>query len=432
MKEMELTIEKIVYGGWGIGRREGKVIFVPYTLPGEIVVAEIVREKKNYAEAILRALKQISPLRIRPFCDLFGQCGGCHYQHLAYKEQIRIKEQMLREFLAPLLAREGSVQIYALLPSPEDRGYRIRAQLKGGRKEGKQILGFYALKSHEIVAIKNCPLLHPLANLILRGVMEWIEKEGGAFIKNLEVQVSPEEGQGVIWMQVVNHDLERLTTHLLTHVPQLKGVRVEGQKNFTTGEMTLEYQWPGLSGNEPILEQASWDAFMQVNLGINRELIKKVLEWAELEGKERVLDLFCGLGNISLPLGQAAQEVWGIDVNESAIALARQNAARNGLKNCHFLLGPAEDELEKLKKRLEKVDVIVLDPPRAGAGKKVLKAMVELKPAKIIYVSCEPPTLMRDLKILQNWGYEVQKVQALDMFPQTYHFEVITSLSRCS
>ncbi|MGQ9695196.1 MAG: 23S rRNA (uracil(1939)-C(5))-methyltransferase RlmD [Thermodesulfobacteriota bacterium] len=430
MKAAELTIEKIVYGGWGMGRVEGKVIFVPYTIAGERVIVEIGQEKKNYAEAFLREIKEASSLRERPFCNLFGQCGSCHYQHLAYKEQLRIKEQMLKDFLAPLLNKDSPGRICSCLPSPEDRGYRIRAQLKGARKGGKQVWGFYERKSHQLVEIKECPLLHPLANLILHGIKEGVEKEAGSItIKSLEVQVSPEEGKGIICLRGVDdNDLDMFISYLLNYVPQLKGIMVKGKRNLTRGEMILEYQWPGVSGGKNILGQASYDSFIQVNVGVNRELIKKVLEWAELKGKERVLDLFCGSGNFTFPLGQIAQEVWGIDVNESAINLARQNAIRNGLINCHFMLGAAEEELPKLKKKIEMVEVVVLDPPRAGAGKKVLKLVVDLKPKKIIYVSCEPPTLVRDLKILGSWGYKLEKIQPLDMFPQTYHFETIASL----
>lgn len=433
MKQVTLNIEKIVYGGWGMGRTEGKITFVPYTIPGEKVIAEIRREKKSYTEAFLREIKEVSPLRQRPFCNFFGQCGGCHFQHLAYQEQLRIKEQILQEFFVPLLPEADLGKINSFIPSPEDRGYRIRAQLKGGEKGGKQVLGFYEMKTHKIVEIEECPLWHPLANSILRNVKEWAQKwaqkEVSLVMKNLEVQVSPEEGRGIICMQVVNHSLELSTAHLLAHVPQLKGVRVEGERDFTRGEMLLEYRWPGGLGKETVVVQASYDSFIQVNMGVNNELIKKVLEWADLGGKERVLDLFCGIGNFTLPMGQIAEEVWGVDLNESAILWARRNAAKNGLKNCFFIQGTAEEGLGKLKKKRERIEVIVLDPPRAGVGKKALKLIVELHPRKIIYVSCEPPTLVRDIKILQGWGYEVQKIQALDMFPQTYHFEVIASLS---
>ncbi len=429
MKEVELTIEKMAYGGWGMGRVAGKIIFVPYTIPGERVIAEIGREKKNYAEAFLREIKEVSPLRQKAFCNLFGQCGGCHYQHLAYKEQLRIKEHMLKEFLTPLLAKDSQCKIFSLFPSPEEFGYRLRAQLKGAGKGEKHVLGFYERKSHQIVEIKECPLLHPLANLILQRVREGIEKDKGLIIKNLEVHVSPEEGRGIVCLQGEDKNLEMFASRLLGHVSELKGIIVKGKKDYTRGETTLEYQWPGAPGRKKVFGQVSYDSFMQANASVNRELIKKVLEWAELEGKERVLDLFCGLGNFTLPLGQIVQEVWGIDINTSAITMARQNATKNGLKNCHFILGLAEEELAKLKKKIERIDVVVLDPPRAGAGKKLLKLVVELQPKRIIYVSCEPPTLVRDLKLFFSWGYELQKIQALDMFPQTYHFEVIASLS---
>lgn len=435
MREIELRIEKIAYGGWGMGRVDGKIIFIPYTIPGEQVLAEVVREKKDHGEARLRKIKEVSPLRQAPFCSYFSRCGGCHYQHLPYKEQLIIKEEMLREFLAPLRDHANPFEINPIIASPEDRGYRIRAQFKGAKKGGKQVLGFYEMKSHQLVEVEECPLLHPLANLALRRIRECLEKESLPTIQNLEVQVSPDEGQSIIFMQVAehqfaDHNIEKIISLLRPNMPNLKGLTIRGKRTFSIGEMVLGYYLPGGPGREGIFLKANYDSFVQVNMAINQQLIKIVLEWAELAGKENVIDLFCGLGNFTLPLGKLARKVWGIDLNESAIIMARHNAEQNGLKNCIFIKGSAEEGLRKFKEESGKVDLVVLDPPRAGAGPKVLKYLVSLEPKKIIYISCEPPTLVRDLKLLRGWGYQLQKVQALDMFPQTYHFEAVVFLTR--
>lgn len=430
MKEIELKIEKMAYGGLGMGRINGKIVFVPYVLPGEIVKVEIVHEKKDYAHAILREIKEAAPLRKNPFCPHFSKCGGCHYQHFPYGEQLRLKEEMLKEFLRPLFNQKNFQEIKSIVASPENVGYRLRAQLKGARKSGKQALGFYEMKSHRLVEIEECPLLHPLANFLLRGLREWLKKEPEFFIRNLEIMVSPEEDKGIICIQANGYELEKRIWGLIIYVPKIKGIIVTGEKSFQVGDLTLSYQVSGAKDRGVINLQASCASFTQVNMEINRQMIRLILDWAALKGEEEVIDLFCGIGNLSLPLAQVARRVWGVDVNEEAIALARQNAHENKLTNCTFLEAAAEEGLRAIKKELEKVDVAVLDPPRAGAGKRVLECLVKFQPEKIIYVSCQLPTLVRDLKMLGSWGYGLQKIQALDMFPHTYHAEIVAILVR--
>jgi 23S rRNA (uracil1939-C5)-methyltransferase len=427
-----LEIGKMVYGGRGMGRINGKVVFVPFAAPGEKVQVEVVREKKDYIEAILTAFEQKSPWRVNPFCDLFGKCGGCHYQHIAYREQLKIKGEILRESLRPLANRE-EVEHRSVFPSPQDRGYRIRAQLKAGWVGGKNVLGFYGLKTHRLVQVEKCPLLHPLANEILQGVQEWMGKKEGMTIQEVEIQVSPDEGKGVVQLKGEGTCSLKMAESLGKEILAIKGVILAGRKkSFSWGDPILSYHWPKILGKEPLRIGVSYDSFTQINPYQNWNLMKILVEWMDLMGREKGVDLYSGSGNLTLPLAQRARKVWGVDQDRRAIEMAWENARENRMDNCTFIAAKAELGIKRIMKETGTVNFILLDPPRAGAGKEVLNAMPLLRPLKIFYVSCEPPTLIRDLIRLQDLGYRVTRIQPLDMFPQTYHIESITELSAIS
>jgi 23S rRNA (uracil1939-C5)-methyltransferase len=429
-RSLVVEIEKMIYGGRGLGRINGQIIFVPFTAPGDRVRVEVVREKKDYKEAVLAAVERQSPFRVKPFCALFGRCGGCHYQHLSYPLQLQLKEEGLQDSLFCLRGRE-SLEVLPAIPSPQDRGYRIRAQLKGGRSGSRGILGFYGLKSHSLVEVKECPLLHPLANDILRGLQNWADKEQGIGVRKVDIQVSPVEGKGVIQLQADGHYSPRVAEILGKEIPGVKGVALEGKRKTSWGDLTLLYCWEKISGEKSLPIRADFDSFSQVNPYQNWNLIQRVVEWAALSGRERVLDLFCGSGNLTLPLAQRAGKVWGVDLDSRAIQMAAENARENGLANCTFLAAGAEAGIREISRETESIEVAVLDPPRAGA-KEALDVLGLLRPEKILYVSCEPPTLARDLAHLEALGYQVKRVQPLDMFPHTYHIEAIAELSAVS
>ncbi len=420
---MKVAIEKVVYGGRGMGRVDGKIVFVPFTAPGEQVEAEVTREKKGYIEAVLKKLEQGSPLRIQPFCPLFEECGGCQYQHLPYSEQLQLKEAILKDTLAPW-ARKENLEVHPIIPSPHDRRYRIRAQLKAGMSGGRRVLGFHAWRTHRVVDVQECPLLHPLVNGILAGLRNWM-REGTPFsITSAEVQVSPEEGKGVVSLRSEMPCRPQEVEEIGKRIGGVKGVVVRGRRKTSWGELTLFYDCPGLLGKKGLRMGTSGESFFQVNPHQNWNLRRLVVEWAGLTGQEKILDLFCGSGNLTLPLAQRAREVWGIDHDAQAIDHAARNARQNNLDNCRFIAASAQEGVKRALKKARGVDVAVLDPPRAGA-RAVLDPLVSLRPSKILYVSCEPPTLMRDLRRLAALGYELERIQPLDMFPQTFHVEVI-------
>jgi 23S rRNA (uracil1939-C5)-methyltransferase len=420
-----VEIEKMVYGGKGLGRAGGKVVFVPFTAPGERVEIEVVREKKDYAEASLRKIETPSPRRRNPFCCLYGECGGCQYQHFTYEDQLKLKEEALGEAFCRL-SRKASLEFLPIVPSPADRGYRIRAQLKAGVKGGKRVLGFYAWRTHQVVAVEDCPLLHPVANRILFALNAYLRERDEIPLKGADIQVSPDEGRGVVNLRVEGFWDIKGMKGIAREVPEIKGIIMEGKGVASWGEPHLRYEGPERGGKKLFL-QAGGKSFVQVNPDQNRNLIRKVLEWAGLEKDEKAVDLFCGSGNLTLPLSLEGGKVWGVDQDEDGIESARENARRNSIDNCTFWAATAEKGIERVRRKTGEVDLVVLDPPRVGAHG-ALKSIVSLHPRKILYVSCEPPTLARDLARLVSLGYNVKRIQPLDMFPQTYHIEVIAEL----
>ncbi|MGD0624759.1 MAG: 23S rRNA (uracil(1939)-C(5))-methyltransferase RlmD [Thermodesulfobacteriota bacterium] len=425
-----LEIEKMVYGGYGMGRVNGKIIFVPFTAPGDRVWVEVAREKKDFSEAVLKKIVQGSPGRVQPFCALFGKCGGCHYQHLSYPHQLKLKEEELKESLFHL-GKEENLEMLPAIPSAPDRGYRIRAQFKGGLSGGRGVLGFYGLKTHRLVEVKECPLLHPLANEILKGLQKWLGNKREYFVRNADIQISPDENKGVVQLHVEGHAPSPLAETVGREISGVKGVVVAGKKKLSWGELKLLYRCPEIFGKRSLQIQADYDSFTQVNPHLNWNLIGRVVEWADLAGREKVLDLFCGSGNLTLPLAQRAWKIWGVDLDRRAIQKAAENARENGLINCTFIKARTEEGIRRILRETDSIDVAVLDPPRAGA-REALEVLTLLGPKKILYVSCEPPTLARDLARLGALGYHVNRIQPLDMFPQTYHIEAIAELTKGS
>ena len=420
---MKVAIEKVVYGGRGMGRIGGKGVFIPFTAPGERVEAEVTREKKDYIEAVLKKVEHRSLLRVEPFCHLFEECGGCQYQHLPYPEQLKLKEAVLNDTLGSLM-RKAAFEVHPVIPSPRDRGYRIRAQFKAGMSGGKPVLGFYAWRTHRVVDVRECPLLHSLANGILAELRTRMG-EGSQFrIKGADIQVSPEEGKGVIHLRGEEPCCLRAVEEIGKRMAGVKGVAVRGKPETSWGELTLFYAWPEFLGKQGLRIQTDGASFFQVNPYQNWNLMRKVVEWAGLTGQEKVLDLFCGSGNLTLPLAQRARKVWGIDQDRQAIDHAAENARRNNLGNCRFIAASAEEGIRLALQEARGVEVVVLDPPRSGA-RAILDRLAAFRPAKILYISCEPPTLIRDLGQLRGLGYAVERIQPLDMFPQTYHVELI-------
>lgn len=421
MKKFEVYIESVAFKGYGVTHIHGKVVFIPRTVKGDRALIELTKERKNYSMGRLIQILGPSPWRVNPSCQWFGNCGGCHWQHIDYSIQCNFK----REILEDLLNRIGGLKkipSLSVIPSLQPYGYRVRVQLKA---RGKKI-GYFQEKSHRVVDIQECPIAHPLINEVL----SFIKKRLLPFSKmeEVEINVSPDENKGVLLFYdlSLNPKIENLFEEILKTHPIVKGIGV-GQKNQFNflGNPNLNFIIPSdPEKKEKTLNlQISPGSFSQVNPIQNRRLIQTLLQWVGRDKVERALDLYCGVGNLTLPLAMIGiREVFGIEENRRAIQDAWVNAERNGIRNCEFIRGRVEEILKNWKR--ENPDLIVLDPPRRGCLS-ILDQIIRLNPQKLIYVSCEPATFARDLRLLTERGYSLQGLELIDMFPQTYHMEVI-------
>ena len=417
---VQADIESMAFQGYGVARIDGKVLFVPRSVTGDRAWIKITEEKKNYSIGEVIQIIEPSPWRTNPPCPFFDRCGGCQWQHINDSTQVILKKEILNEVLRRL-GRLEDIPLFPAVPSPQPYGYRIRVQLK---TKGKMI-GYYKERSHQIVDIDHCPIAHPLVNeiiLLLRKTSPFFFQ-----MKEVEIDVSPEEGKGILILHPSSFNPKiklSLNEFLQTH-SILKGMAIVGKQGFITlGDPTLHFMVSlNQQGEENVLRlQTSPGSFFQVNLEQNQTLIRTVLEFSNVMEEEKILDLYSGVGNLSLPLALMAKEVWGIEENRTAVEDARLNAERNGMKRCHFIHGRVEDILKDWKR--ERPDLIVLDPPRTGC-KRALDGVVRLAPRKIVYVSCEPTTFARDLWLFSENGYRLQRLALIDMFPQTYHMEAV-------
>jgi len=416
---MKVKIESVAFKGYGVGRLSGKVIFVPYTVTGDEVSVTLVEERKDFSIAKLKEIITPSPWRVTPPCPYFGYCGGCQWQHIEPMIQGELKKEILKN-LFQRLGRLREPPSLSLIPSLSPYGYRARIQLK---VDGKR-MGFFEGKSHRIIEIDQCLIAHPLINPILKELQK--RRVSLSHIREIEINVSPEEEKGILILHLDKPaGRETLPIHeLLGSFPFLKGLVLAGINGWEYfGDPILHLKTEVISSkiHRVFRLRVSPESFYQVNLEQNLNLLETVLEFAQLRGEERVLELYSGIGNFTLPLAMEAGWVLGIEENGKAIEDARFNAEENRIGNCRFLLGRVE---ERMKEVGEEVDLMLLDPPRRGA-KSVLVEIERLRPKRIVYLSCDPTTFIRDITLLLQKGYSLQKVRLVDMFPQSYHMEVI-------
>lgn len=421
-----IEITSLAYGGKGLGRLDGKVVFVPFTAPGDVAEVEITSDKKGFSEGRVKSLLTPSPLRTEPVCPFYGRCGGCSLQHMRYEAQLEWKGRILDETLRRIGKVEG-IEFDKPVPSPGPFHYRSRARfhVNGPRA------GFFEEGSHRIVDMDSCPLLHPLVDeTFLDFKRSVLSLKVRPDIYSFEVGLSETDQKTVVSMLAApssGFDWGGL----LKKVKHLKGFEVWAPKDnsrrgrFVASEMDtdLRYQAGGIDFSAGI------GVFSQVNSQQNRIMVEKVAEFAGLTGKENVLDLYCGVGNLSLPLAGRAMRVTGVEASPQAVAGARENARRNAIENAVFHEADAPIWLKQNLKELERQgpDVLILDPPRGGEPQ-IAESLSGARPGHIVYVSCSPPTLARDVRKLAALGYRVFRAVLVDMFPQTYHIESVLGL----
>lgn len=423
-----LTIDSLAYGGNGVGRLDGKAIFVPLTAPGDRIRFRIVQDRKRYAEAEMVELLEPAPQRRQPPCPVFGACGGCQWQHLPYAEQSRWKERIFAETLQRQAKIDASL-LRPLAPAPEEWGYRSRVQFKCRQTEAGFVMGFYRRGSHYVIDVATCPIASPRLNEALRLFRQWLpDSPCPDRIPQVDCETD-DEGKLRVTVHVLDDKWDVLSDYLrpLAESTGLSLFIQAGRKETlmrVCGEEDLHILPLATEG---LRLAYGAGGFAQVNLAQNRHLVREVRSVAALTGKERVLDLFCGMGNLSLPLALQAKEVAGVENYAPAIERAGHNASSNGLDNARFYARPAEEALGEFAAGAP-FDLVILDPPRTGAYA-VMKDLLRLRPQRIVYVSCDPPTLARDLVPLLHGGYSVISSRPFDLFPQTCHTESVTVLA---
>lgn len=445
---LQIKIEAMGNAGEGIGKIDGYPLFVKDALPGDLAEVRVTKVKKTYAFARLERVLEASPERTEPRCPLHRRCGGCQIQALSYEKQLEYKEQKVREDLIRI-GGFADPPVFPVLGMDEPYHYRNKAQFPFGRdREGRIVTGFYAGRTHTIVPGTDCAIGVPENKQILELILDFMEKHGIApydettgkgLLRHALIRKGFATGELMVCLVINGRSfphVEELADRLF-EIPGMTSFSLNvNQKNTNVilGEEVIPvrgqtYITDRIGG---VSYQISPLSFYQVNPVQTEKLYRTALEYAGLTGGETVWELYCGIGTISLFLARGAGQVYGVEVVPQAVEDARRNAALNGITNVVFYLGKAEEVLpEKYEKDGIRADVIVVDPPRKGCDSACLETMLRMEPERIVYVSCDPATLARDLKILCADGrYELSKVQPVDMFPHTAGIENVAQLFR--
>jgi 23S rRNA (uracil1939-C5)-methyltransferase len=421
-----LTIETLINGGSGLARYEGRVVFIPHTAVGDLVSCRVTRVKKNYLEAELIDVLEPGPQRIAPACPVAGDCGGCQLQHLPYTEQLRVKEELFRETLVRGCGIDAEL-VKPIVPSTQPWNYRSRAQIKCQCVSGTFITGFYRAKSRHVVAVEHCPLIADELNRTLARVRELIDGTAcAAQIVQLDLALGDDGKQSLV-VHYRGGDRSAMRQLLVDAQLECDILLQLGSKSSLTviqgdGKLSLCVDDPPLKLNY------ATGSFSQINLDQNRRLVEATMGLVAWRGDETVVDLYCGMGNFSLPLARRAARVVGVEESQLSIATARENATRNELGNALFHAVSAEGFLSGLGQELNP-EVVLIDPPRSGAYA-VMQELLASSASKLLYVSCDPQTLARDLSALIDNGWSLVSSQPFDMFPQTFHCESVSLLVR--
>lgn len=428
------VIDKLAFGGSGICRINGKVCFVPYSCPGDEVSLKVTTLKKSYCNAEILDIISPSPLRTVPVCNIFGSCGGCNWQHISYTAQIEQKLQIFSDTLWRG-ARVGGELIRNVVAAPVSYGYRGRVQFKVSSGNGELKIGFFRHGSHIVEdAVDGCPVAAPDINEVLKCFRSVLTGFSGLnSISQISIDSS---GHGLIAIiHLVGRETPQLRAFLIDRMQDLApctGLLIQADKKSIPekiwGDVKIQYQMPGgYTGSKPILLTYRPGGFAQVNQDQNMALLFIIRRLGNFTKNQKVLDLYCGNGNFSVPLAYEVASVVGIEGSKDSVVSAEYNSAVNELSNSEFICADVCAGLKRLVNGGRLFDIVLLDPPRIGAGDAV-SDIVRLKPDKIIYVSCDPNTLARDCRLFGGYGYQIVESVPVDMFPHTYHLESVTLL----
>jgi 23S rRNA (uracil1939-C5)-methyltransferase len=445
-QELELHVDSLAYGGNGVARLNGFVVFIRRGLPGDTVRARVTKVKRSHAEAVAVEVVEPSAERVDAPCAHFPACGGCRFQDLAYDAQLEAKQEQVRE----ALRRIGGIAeppVERIVPAESQFFYRNKLEYSFTATPDGPALGFHrAGRWDEVLEIEKCWLTTDLGNAIRGAVRDWAREERleaydqtehTGYLRHLVVREGRNTAQ--VLVQLVTATGERFDrdefVEVLRRFPEVRSIH--WAVNETPAEVT-NLPTTLLWGDEAIEEELCGlrfrvrpNAFLQTNTAMAERLYALAGEFAGLSGGQTVYDLYCGIGTIGLTLASRALTVWGVDASEESVACALENAELNGITNAAFFAGEAADSLAELSERAGKPDVVVVDPPRAGLSNKAVRRLGRLEAPKIVYVSCNPTTLAGNVKELAvSWGYRLERVRPVDMFPHTPHVESVSLLTR--
>jgi 23S rRNA (uracil1939-C5)-methyltransferase len=445
-QELELTVDSLAYGGNGVARLNGFVVFVRRGLPGDRVRARVTKVQRRHAEALVTEVVAPGPQRVDAPCAHYPACGGCRFQDLAYEAQAASKQTQVED----ALRRIGGIEappVGPIVPAEEIFHYRNKLEYSFTQLEDRPTIGFHkAGRWDEVLEVEKCWLTTDLGNAIRNRVREWARAERliaydqaaqTGYLRHLVVREGRNTEQ--VLVQLVTAGGEKFDTgHFVDVLREFPEVRsIHWAENTSAAEVTnlpTQLLW----GEEAIEEQLCGlrfrvrpNAFLQTNTRMAERLYELTREFAALSGQETVYDLYCGIGTIGLNLARDALTVWGIEVSEESVACALENAELNGITNAAFFAGNVGESLTELRERSGEPDVVVVDPPRAGLAGKALRRLGELGAPRVVYVSCNPTTLASDVKILgTDYGYSLVRARPVDMFPHTPHVETVALLER--
>jgi len=378
---LNLKIESVAFGGDGVGRADGFVVFVPFTAPGDVAAVEIVQRKKNFARGRLLQVLEPSPFRTDPVCPYFGRCGGCTYQHILYEHQLGMKFRQVEDAFVKI-AKIAAPEIASVIGSPQIYAYRGKATLHAEKKAGGFSLGFMDISGGKVADIERCEIMHETINDQIRRL------RAGAGTLSTQEDVTFWSG----------------------HHESYSGTVIRRIKDR---EFVVPY-----------------DGFFQANLYLTDRMVDEVCRLVEPDRMKTIVDACCGCGLFSVFLAPHAGRLTGVEIHKKAVQYARINAAAMGVRNAEFVCCDVNHFLRETAQKKETVDLLVLDPPRTGLDPEALAAIPDIKPSDIIYISCNPATQARDVGVLRRAGYELQYLQPIDMFPQTQHIETIGLIRR--
>lgn len=448
-KNYVVTIEGMGYQGEGVAKIDNFPIFIQGAIIGEVVKIKILKVNKKLAFAKLIEIIETSPVRKEPKCNLYNRCGGCNIQHISYQGQLEFKTKRVMDCISRI-GKINNVIIHHTLGMKDPYGYRNKVQLPVGLSNNSNnnvSIGFYAAKSHDIINMNVCHIQDEVADKVVKLTRRWMnkhsiapynEEEQNGLVRHIMVRKGFKTNEIMIVIVTNGEELPDSDSFIDVMVKNIEGIKSIVQNiNTENTNVILGQKCKTLWGEDHIVDyienfkfNISPLSFFQVNPVQTEVLYNKVLEYANLTGKETVFDAYCGTGTISLFLSQKAKKVYGVEIVEEAIEDAKKNGLQNKVNNVEFMVGKSEEVIPELIENGIKADVVVVDPPRKGCDIELLKAISNMQLKRIVYVSCDPATLARDLSALNELGYITQEIQPVDMFPQTSHVECVALLER--